>query len=424
MREFVLPFLAEINQFTSKEIMLTESMEKYADEQCMLLFGKDELEQLATLKIDILSTLFAGKKSVRALYEKIYPDTFNRITYDKYAKRFIISQLLSGEELYLCRLQKDGEFFSLGNPERIICRYIPDNSLEQQKIAKKLEKLSKKNKPKFLLNAVQRGIEAETKAAKLSIISGYMKEAANDRRFVARFNEEKFYSGINVDGSVMNVHEVEFVFKNKMFNRYINIAEKPVRMALSGLYCLAFHGLTLEEIYTVGKIFTLDIDRREEKLKKQSGTEFLTLLYRQDLDNIAQAFAKMLEALMSLKLPVVDLSDINILRQNYTVYAAVANMGAAVIKSTKNMNEIEIALSGIMGKRFETAMVTAHRLMMFNKVVTACDSMANADEKTCALVGKNRSLSVLEGYDEAFAFAQSVKNMKTAEELIMFKEKK
>ena len=337
----------------------------------VVLYGRKLAERISG-RIDpecgltVWDVIFAAGRSIASRAGKADKDGG---AYDRNCSVCFLEAVAKPRPLYVLPLEKSEKGCSVGEPQRVIISL--DNAPE--KLARKLQKKNSSLARKPIGVIAKAKIAKEAKALRFKLGQGLMKSAARDRMFVARFNQETFLKGLSV-------------------------SDKPLYTALSALYAIAFHQLTLRDIYHVDSIFSADEQDSREKdmLKNQSAYELVQIM-ESDSGKLIQAFDKMSRTLASLTLPPVDLSQMTMLAENYTCYAGVANMAAAWIKLLRQNKELAEGLLAFQGDDYSLINRRINDLYGFSAVVSLCDEAASVKSDTL----RRLDLKSLDGYAEA-----------------------
>ncbi len=96
---------------------------------------------------------------------------------------------------------------------------------------------------------------------------------------------------------------------------------------------------------------------------------------------------------MIIPLPPLKIDDCAVLRENYTVYAALSNIGAAFIKMTSGCEKTGKLLKKSLGRLYSDALQIARCFIKYRLAVDLCDSTVSGQ------------FSVDDGNEELFTFA-------------------
>ena len=274
---------------------------------------KEETAQYNALKISVFEGIFFCGKSVAELTAKKYPSCrSDRRQAEQLNCCLFTDLLIEGKPLFFFPIVFD-KGYKLLSPH--IIRAEADNTAaESPVLSKKLKKLNKiaqsgRTYPIFLHMAEARRPYMEIKTA-----SAIIDIALKDLAFVTRFNAETFFKVTDIS-----------VFG---------------RSAFTALYAIAFCGLTFEDIYRVDQVFSFsDTGIRSKDMQKRQASEALLKQLKEN-SFTASSLQKMAEALMSLKLPPLNVTNPIFMAENYVNYWGTAAMGAAFLKPAANNKEL------------------------------------------------------------------------------------
>lgn len=268
---------------------------------------------------------------------------------DKEGAAFLLKSALKHKPVYALPLEKNEKGYRLGEAQRVIIFFegAPEKFIKRQQ--KKNASLAKKP----ISSITERKIEKEYPAVDFKLLQGLARSASRNRMFVAQFNQETFLRGLDV-------------------------SDKPFYTALSALYAITFHGLSLEDVYLVDSIFSADEQgsRQKDLLKNQSAREFIQIM---NGDKIActEMLDKMGRVLTNLSSQQTNISQMALLAENYTCYAGIVNMSAAWIKLLREDKALADSLQAELGEDFNRIndRIT-QQFGTFSEMVAICDNMA------------------------------------------------
>lgn len=285
---------------------------------------KEETAQYNALKISVFEGIFFCGKSVAELTAKKYPSCrSDRRQAEQLNCCLFTDLLIEGKPLFFFPIVFD-KGYKLLSPH--IIRAEADNTAaESPVLSKKLKKLNKiaqsgRTYPIFLHMAEARRPYMEIKTA-----SAIIDIALKDLAFVTRFNAETFFKDTDIS----------------VFGRSaLSLSEKQDAAAFTALYAIAFCGLTFEDIYRVDQVFSFsDTGIRSKDMQKRQASEALLKQLKEN-SFTASSLQKMAEALMSLKLPPLNVTNPIFMAENYVNYWGTAAMGAAFLKPAANNKEL------------------------------------------------------------------------------------
>lgn len=350
-----------------------EGLFRYAASTVKTLL-KEETAAYDKLKLSVYDGVICGVNTVAELTRKRHPHASEYLC-AKLMPCLLLELLMKGKPLFIYGLTCESSGFALLPPRRITA-LLSDNVQGMEKIAAALQKSAVSRRSPFPL-----GLKRRTDALKLKISVSLMRSAADDLRFVSRFNEETFFRGFS---------------DTQLFSSpLLDLSEKSVRSGFTSLYAMTFFGLTDRDVFTVDGVFGFtDIGVRSKDDKRQKAAEELSSrIMGNDLADLADMADKMGARLLELDLPPVNVDDPMTLAQNCTLYAGFARIGKAYSSA---LSGLEIALApDDPGSSCKPAKRRARLMAQYDCALQLCQGIL-----TLLTVRKPR-ISALKGYKQA-----------------------
>lgn len=331
------------------------------------------------LKLSIFDAVFSGGRSISELTRSKYPGSSGEQL--KMLESCVFLELIcAGKALYLYPLS-DASEYRLPPPVKIGAELVGDTE-GIEKIAKKIKKAANK---KFMLPFSYNAALKRQGEVKLKISMGIMRIKNNELAFVKRFNEEKFFRGINLEAASEKIRK---------------FCDRHLLLDLSALYAMTFYGLSFRDIYTVDEVFgAFDRDiRSKDDIKGEAAVRMLRDIDRLTDEELAGTLVKMGKALMELPVPEANPDDAITMAENYTAYCALSGIGDAYLRAAEENSRIWLVLKRDFPSEYEAAAKRAKLLSDYKAAIKLCEEIPLLCETGA------KSCSAAAGYAAAMTF--------------------
>lgn len=288
--------------------------------------------------------------------------------------------ILAGSYIFTYEVSDKDGLILIAEPQNI--------SIEIDDIPRKIfaglpfKKVQKANK-KALSNPPTLEISNETlrqtHLLNLSLIGDFIKPAVAERMFFAQYNNDIFFKDILYFTQIINDEQVQKIYTEVSEKNFLSLNEKPIQLAILILYTIATTNIDFYKIYSANNIFQQNNQVKSEKIKQMAASDFLKIAAKNDVAELVKATEKMCRAMASIKLPLVDLSSGFVLRENYTYYAAISNIGAGFIKMIEHCPDTENALINALGELYNNSIKIARCFVKYRLLVSVCDRVITGD---------------------------------------------
>lgn len=316
------------------------------------------------LKLSVFEGIFSGSRSVSEMTRRQYPGSSGE-QLKRLMSCVFLEQICGGRTLFLFPIT-----------EEPCCRLMPPVKIGAElsgsaegieKISKNIKKtVSKKYVPPFFDFAQKAALKRQGEV-RLKIAVGIMRAKANELAFVNRFNEEKFFRGINFGA---------------MSRRISEFCERPLLLHLSALYAIAFLGLSFRDIYTVDEVFgAFDMDiRSKDDLKGEAAARLLSDIDRLSDEGMADTLIGMGKALLKLPLPETDPDNAVTLAENYGTYSALSKIGEAYLRAAEGNSQIWLVLERDYPSEYKEMKSRAQLLSKYKTAKNLCEEFEPLSE--------------------------------------------
>lgn len=297
------------------------------------------------IKLSVYESVFSSKSSIADICRREYPDA-SEPRLKGLMSCALIRELNKGKRLFFFPIQEDeqksfGSVYTILPPMEI--KYFSNRN---GKIASPV-----KLGPIFsyILNKKRNELAVKVGAA-------VMKISRNELAFVTRFNEETFFKNVSV----------------KPISSF-GITENGDLSAFAALYTIAFHGLSIRDIYTVDEVFSFSAPdiRGKDDVKRQAASELSLKSETASDEERTYIIQKMGQALFELPLPEADTKNLLVLAKNYVFYNAVSDMGNAYRKALD-----AVSPSPALTKGKEDVRERARLLSDYRYLAELCEEMS------------------------------------------------
>ncbi|MCL2109835.1 MAG: hypothetical protein FWH20_10880 [Oscillospiraceae bacterium] len=314
----------------------------------------------------------------------------------------LLDNILKGKRIYFSRITMTDDCFEFLPPEQITFAVEEAAAKDCKRLQKTAKRFSKKQKAAVLgkrhsLKMNDYLVRINREAARNLILS-----AKRDFDFIVHFNSEMFYHNITAKGHTFTKETVSGIYEDEKYTKIINLSDPRERMGFIALYAMTFHGLKLDDIYSIDGIFSLEIQseigagREADEKKRLAGAEVFNLVFGEERAEIHSRAVRMAEVLKNLPLPEINLSLNNLIKRNYPLYCGAGDIGRSYSKLILSVE-----------KEFDAAVKIAHRLSYYRLLERLYDEVLKN--------GEDYAKSAL--YKKAKAFAGAADGKKIAGEL-------
>lgn len=335
------------------------------------------------LKLSIFDAIFSDGRSVSKITRSKYPDSSGEQLKMLRCCVFL-EQICGGGTFFLFPLS-DASGYKLMPPVRIGAELI--GSTEGiEKIARKIKKAASK---KYILPFSYNAALKRQGEVRLKISMGIMRIKTNELAFVNRFNEEKFFRGINLEAASGKIRE---------------FCDRHLLLDLSALYAMTFCGLTFRDIYTVDEVFgAFDRDiRSRDDIKGEAAVQLLRDIDRFSDEETAEMLIKMGSTLVELPTPEADPANAVALAENYAAYCALSGIGESYLRVTEGNSEIWLVLERDFSSEYKKIISRAKLLSEYRSAKNLCEEIP----LLCETGVKN--FSAASGYKAAMTFHREI----------------
>jgi hypothetical protein len=127
------------------------------------------------------------------------------------------------------------------------------------------------------------------------------KSAEREIDFITKFNTELFHTKLVLNGVPVPREKVSGIYSEN--KTHIDLSGTEKRLSFISLYAITFHGLSLEQIFTVEQIFTLQPARSADNAKRKAANEVLALVCENNPERIDAVLEEMRKRVLALPRP-------------------------------------------------------------------------------------------------------------------------
>ena len=337
---------------------------------------KEDMTAYDKLKLSVYDGIITGMTTVACLTRKKYPHAHEQLC-AKLMPCVLLDLLTKGKPLFIYRITHQG----LTPPQQITAE-LSGNTEGLEKLASALQKPPRRSP--FPL-----GLKRRTEDLRLKVSVSLMRSAADDLRFISRYNEETFFRGST---------EQDFV------SQLLDLSDKQVLTGFTVLYAMTFFGLSDKDVFTVDGVFGFTDTgvRSKDDARLSAAKELSEKLRENDPRRLGELADKMGAKLLELSLPTVDPDDPFVLAHGCTMYAGCAQLGKAYLTA---LSPLETALApDSLGQRCQAAKTRARLMSRYDGALQLCQEILTLP------TAKKPQLSSLNGYSQALQLRQEIES--------------
>lgn len=358
----------------------SDGLFRYANATAKALL-KEEAAVYERLKLSVYEGILSGSQTVAELTRKAYPNAPEPIC-AKVMPCVFLDLLTTGKPLFVFGIDPDS--YALSAPRQIRAELTEVNGFEAAAAA-----LKKSSRPR---SPFPFGLKRRTEELRLKVSVSLMRTAAEDLRFISRYNEETFFRGVS---------------EKSFASPHLDLSEKSVKIGFISLYAMTFFGLSDSDLFAVSGVFGFtDKGVRSKDDNRRSAAAELSVKFKQgelsELKELAELADKMGARLLELPLPPVDANDPISLARSCTLYSGFAQLGNAYLTA---FSPLEIAIvPDDPGPSYKAAKERARLMCRYDNVLMLCQGILTL------LTAKKPVLSALKGYKQTQQLAQELEN--------------
>ena len=339
---------------------------------------KEDFAAYEKLKLSVYDGILSGMHTITELTRKKYPHAHEQLC-ARLMPCVFLERLTGGKPLFIYRITDGGL-----TPPRQITAELTGDTQGFEKLSAALQRSASSRRSPFPF-----GLKRRERELSLKISVSLMRSAADDLRFISRFNEETFFRGLS---------------EQSFSSPILDISEKSVRNGFTALYAMTFFGLTERDVFTVDGVFGFtDIGVRSKDDKRQrAASELSSRIMQGDIGGLADMADKMGARLLELPLPPVDADRPALLAQNCTLYAGLAQVGKAYLTALSPMETALVPDS--IGASYKAAKQRAELMAQYDNALQLCQGILTL------LTARKPRLSSLEGYETAKLLQQQLES--------------
>ena len=340
---------------------------------------KEDVGVYKKLKLSVYEGILSGSRTVSQLTRKAYPNATEPLC-TKLMPCVFLDLLIRGKPLFIYNIDPDS--FALSPPRQITAELTGDTKGFEKAAAA----LRRSSRPRFLFPF---GLKQHAEELSLKVSVSLMRSAADDLRFISRFNEENFFRGVS---------------EKSFASPHLDLSEKPVKLGFISLYAMTFFGLDSSDLFAVSGVFGFTDKgvRSKDDNRRSASAELSAKLRQGKLSELAELADKMGERLLELSLPPVDPDDPVSLARSCTLYAGLAQLGKAYLTA---LSPLEIALvPDSPGASYTAAKERARLMSRYDHVLMLCQEILTL------LTAQKPQLSALKGYRQAKQLQQQLES--------------
>jgi len=210
-------------------------------------------------------------------------------------------------------------------------------------------------------------IQFKLRSLNNSAMRRLMENAKKNALFIERFNSELFLKHSFFQGRRITTGELFDFYETHPYYQTINLSSDPDKQPFIALYAMTFYACSIEDLFTIDGIFSMQPERHADNAKKTAGNAVFNLVLRDNKEEIRQVLMQMGQSLIKIPPLRVNISDAVMLSKNYTLFGGLAEMGRAFS---------EVAAPHCDDGQMQEALQAARNLTNYAPLVKLCDTIS------------------------------------------------
>ncbi len=388
----VLPKYIRSFSFSPKAVLSDAGNTYYLAGAREEIFGIDCIKNAERIGVDLFDLVFVNEKpfcDCCGSYVNSCPD--EKIETIKTA--LMLKKIHRGETVSIAEIRINGDVAYVSGLDAV---YIDGRSRNRNKAVPELNR-----RGTLILESIR-----------LAALRYTMKRCIEYKELVDKYNFRRFSTRLRLNNRPAGLEEINAAMAMRKDKLFADFSRENTRVNFSMLYAIAYGGYTMDDIFSKEKVFDNKGHEREKRLSDLS-SDLLTILYNANGIEISGMLINLIVSFTRLKLPEVDLTDLDMIIDNYPVYYAIANL-AAILESIFSSDSGRKAEMKQYLKRhtFYNYWTVNDRLMLmkqYSTVVSFCYKLANFDTELYREDPEYQG-SVLYAYECAQKFSEELKN--------------
>ncbi|MDR1755042.1 MAG: hypothetical protein LBR74_09135 [Eubacterium sp.] len=282
------------------------------------------LKAVKTYNIDLIS-IFNIKSRSMIFYREKKPHLFT-------AEKILFSAF-SGKPISFFKICADTDRY-FGNPEIVFL--VPDKNTLDNKLLKKIKRLIKPNKRAPKLNLTK--LEKYKEKLNESFISSMVAAGKKDYAFIKKYNEELFNTHIKINDIMLTHNQVNDIFLSQF--DILDLSDLEERSAFIALYGIIRGYFSIVDIFSIDGIFSFSENRNMDNKKRKAAMEVIMIFLKGEKELIFLV-ENIGAQIYEIKPPKLDIDDLGLIKQNYTLYAGIHMIGKLYLKLNVEDNYIK-----------------------------------------------------------------------------------
>ena len=370
------------------------------------MFGIKCCEAAEMLDIDLFDLAFINEKPFCDCFDAVIKKQ-DIADIDVLKTAFLMKRMYSGDHVRISRIHIKGDIAYVTEPEYSYINIVGDNG--EKSSVRKRDREEKKAQKNVELNKHARVM---LESVRLAALQYTMQRCMSYKELIDKYNARRFSTNLRLNNRPAGLDEINAAMSLKKDRLFADFSKEKTRINFSVLYAVAYGGYTMEDIFSKNTVFEENSLKKEKRLSDLS-SELLTILYNGNGIEISSMMINMIGKFSEIELPPVDLNDLNVVLDNYSVYYAVANLAAICENIFKFDSENQSSMREYLNRHaFFNYWTVIDRLMLmkqYSAVVSFCYKLSTFDMELYREDPEYQG-SVLYTYESAEKFAEELKN--------------
>ena len=392
--------------FSPKRIITDENTVLYLDDTCKYIFGSETCEAAEKLGVDIFDLVFIN--------EKPFSDQCSRYTAGMNSKNkiriktaLLLRMFYKGENISISHAMCINGHALISDPVSCYLCVEGDRSDKNKKNILKGEKRSDKE-------IKIGGRTADTlEAIRLTAMRYGMKEAIGYKELIDKYNHRRFSSGLRLNSRPADIEDINRMLSEKKDKSYADLSLPKTRIRFTVLFCIAYGGFRLEDIYSKRSIFE-QIDYEKEKRFSELASDLINIINNGNGIEIAHTYIRMINAFTDVELPDVDMTDLSSVMDNYALYYACAALAIECENIFRLNNDLKIYVKQHNITNYWNHVEKVIVMKQYVDIISFCNSMSRFDVDAYLNDPLYRD-EILFAFEKAYKFSRQIQNYKKSD---------
>lgn len=370
------------------------------------IFGKTCCDAADKIGLNVFDLVFINDKPFSECAD-LYLRKIKEYDKDIVRCAYLMKKMYNGEYIRISSLKCVDDKAYVKDPEHFYLKLsgeLPENN-------SKWKFLSTSGFKPVLKNSLNKKAKIMLESVRLSAMKYGMKSCVQYKELIDKYNYRRFSTNLHFNNRPASVEQIEQILTENKGKCLADLSNPKTRINFSILYAITYGDFTLKDLYSKNTVFdTTSFDK--EKDLAILASRLIDIIYNGNGVEIANMFINMITYFSQTPMPEVDMDDLGMVMDNYSLYYATAVL-ATVCENVFKDNGMNGNLRLYLKKHtLENYWNYMDRLMMMKRysvVVAFCYMMSNFDAEIYRSDPEYQG-EVLYAYERAEKFSKELKN--------------